>query len=161
MAKDALTIFGSIPSNVSSDAKRVGDIVAALTPPGQARKQDALARQPEGEHGGAVKAALGLLPGVAGAALGMIAFPDHWVLGLLGGYAAGHAAMPVVKGGDGRKEALLNLAVVGTGIVGSLMWPKHPLVGYLAGGAAGIVASAAIPGTSTNEAARRLLAKAA
>jgi len=162
MAKTAaLSIFGALPRNVSDDARRVGDIVAALAPPGSGKKALTKKEDDGGASGSWKDAAKGLLPGVAGAVLGSYLFPDHWILGAVGGYGVGHAVGPVLKGGDERKGALYNLGALGAGVVGSLMWENHPFLGYLAGGAAGLVAVSAIPGSPTHDAAKRFLGKAA
>lgn len=159
----ALSILGTLPQHVSGDARRVGDIVAALAPPVSVSARTNGIAKKEAKHESAGKAAMGLLPGAAGAAAGAYLFPDHWPLALLGGYAVGHSVSPLFKGGAERKDALAELLVTGAGIAGALLWDKAwytQVAGFLGGSLlGGIGVGLAMPDSQIGQAGRKLLGK--
>lgn len=134
--------------------KNVSDIVAALVPPvlgAEPAASTALvpaspaAAPQKSASQKAAAAAVAMAPGVAAGAAGAFLWRKHPVLGFLVGHAVGQNAMPIYRGGDGRKDALVMLGIETAGIAGSLFMKKSPVVGYFLGVGGAAAASAAIP----------------
>jgi len=139
-------VLGSV-SPSAAGAKRVADIVAALAPP-PSTSASSVAMTPVKPTESPASAAVKLVPGLIGGAVGYSMFRrSHPVLGFLGGHALGSAAFSLYKGGEERKRALCQLGVEAAGIGGALMWKQHPVLGWVAGIAAGTVASSFVPGS--------------
>lgn len=136
----------------AAGAKRVADIVAALAPPpGPGTAVAKTTAAPE-HHESLSTAAVKMVPGLAGGAIGWMMFKrTHPVLGFLGGHAVGSAAYSLYKGGEERKRALCQLGVEAAGIGGALMWKRHPVLGWVAGVVAGTAASSMITGSPAHE----------
>lgn len=151
-----LNILGSVPAG--RDAARAGDILAALVPPG-AGQMAIVKSSPDDKRESATSAALGMLPGLAGGAVGAFMVPKHWLLAFLAGNALVHAAPQIYRGGDERKDGLASLGVVAAGTVGSLWWKNHPFWGWLLGTAAGVVGASFVPGTRASAVSKKYLSK--
>lgn len=151
-------------SSTARGAKRVADIVSALTPPPHTQaSSDFVAGDdaPAAPASAAVvkveqkpsvdKVAFALAPGFVGAGIGALVWKQHRVLGALVGHAVGDNVYSLVRAeGFERRQAICQLGVEGAGIVGALVWKNHPIFGWLLGVGAGAAASM-IPGSPINK----------
>jgi len=148
MARTYMEVLGTV-TPAAGGAKRVRDIVAALAPPVRTGGPAALVRTDAGSKAPTVKdAAVAVVPGVLGGAVGAYAWKNHRILGFLVGHAVASTVHPLVTGKK-RKEAMFQLGVEGAGIAGALAWKKHPFFGWLAGGVAGMLATGLIKSSPT------------
>lgn len=74
------------------------------------------------------------------AAVGVLAWPKHRVLGGIGGASLGWNVPALFRPGE-RRLALRNLGTTGAGVVGSLLMPAHPVVGFVLGSVVGGLAT--------------------
>lgn len=150
-------VLGNI-SPTMTGARRASDILAALAPPPaeEATPPKALAKlePPKTEmRQSPGAAALGLAPGLVGAAVGAVMWSDHRVLGALAGHALASNAYPIVKGDSvERTRALCGLGVEAAGIGGALLWENHPVLGWGLGVIAGSIATSFVPNSGARDA---------
>jgi hypothetical protein len=69
---------------------------------------------------------------IVGAGLGFLAFPEHRVLGVIGGGSLGRN-LPALLKADQRKDALCNMGQTAAAIAGSRMFKGHPVWGFILG----------------------------
>jgi hypothetical protein len=153
-------VLGNIAPSLNG-ARRASDILAALAPPPQESTPKALAKlEPKPQvRESAAHAALGLAPGLVGAAIGAVAWKNHRVLGALAGHALASNVYPIVRGGPAeRTRALCGLGVEAAGIGGALLYPAHPVVGWLGGVVVGAVVTSFVPGSGAQEAWEKIKA---
>ena len=148
-------------SPTAGGVKRAADIVSALAPPprfGADAPSTSLTKTPAAvSKSSAGSKMMGFVPGLAGAAVGVLAWKKHRVLGGLLGHAIGSNAMPIYRGGDERTQALYRLGIEGSSIAGALVCQSkqhpilYPVLGYVAGGLLGAVVESFIPGSPVRD----------
>lgn len=151
MAKTYMEMLGQVSPSMGG-ARRVRDMVAALTPPATGGAA-ALMKQDQ-PRPSAADAALGMVPGLVGGGLGALAWKRHRVLGFLAGHAVGSVVRPLVTG-KGRMQAFTQVGVDAAVIGGALLWKKHPFWG----GVIGLLAGATVAGFVKDSASRDIFNK--